>query len=46
MALTFGDHTTGIEYRILGSLLSYLNKYWLELFGSTKANYGIIIIFV
>jgi len=30
MALTFGDHTTGIKFTIFGSLLSYLNKYWLN----------------
>jgi len=36
VALTFGDHTMDIELKSLVQCHSFLDKYWLELFDSTK----------
>jgi len=43
MALTFGNHTADIESKICNSLS--LNKYWLELFDSTKTNMDLLLLF-
>jgi hypothetical protein len=45
VALTFGDRIVEFEYRIFGSFdRSYLDKYWLKLFDSTKTNCGLIVV--
>jgi hypothetical protein len=44
MALTFGDHIVDIKSKILAH--SYLDKYGLKLFYSSKINHKFIVVVV